>query len=249
MLKLYSDDNHTIILFHEFGTEAMVQSNQVVIINNGEAMLLDPGGHKVYAPLFAEISGLVKPSGLKHIFFSHQDPDIIAAANGWLMVTDAVAYLPALWTRFITHFGVDRIAVKRILPIPSEGQKIRVGNVDLLVIPAHFLHSAGNFHVYDPVSKTLFSGDMGASLGMPYMKVENFEDHIQYMEAFHKRYMASNRAIQIWLNTIKDLDIENIVPQHGAVMLGKEISQKFLNWISNLKCGVDLLPSKWELPE
>ncbi len=249
MLNLYSENNHEIVLFHDFGTEAMVQANQVVIINNGEAMLLDPGGHKVYAPLFAELSSMVKPNGLKHIFFSHQDPDIIAAANGWLMVTEANAYLPSLWTRFITHFGVDKFAVHRILPIPDEGQTIKVGEVDLKVIPAHFLHSAGNFHVYDPVSKTLFSGDMGASLGMPYMEVQDFDAHIQYMEGFHKRYMASNRAIRIWIKTIEKLDIENIVPQHGAIMKGRENSRKFLNWIASLQCGTDIMPDSWDIPE
>ena len=47
------------------------------------------------------------------------------------------------------------------------------------MIPAHFLHSAGNFQVYDPVSKVLYTGDLGASIGMDYMDVTDFDAHLR----------------------------------------------------------------------
>jgi flavorubredoxin len=32
-----------------------------------------------------------------------------------------------------------------------------------------------------------------------------------------------------------------IVPQHGAIFKGKEMVERFINWIENLQVGVDLL--------
>ena len=248
MLSIYQNENHKNVFVDDLGSGHMVQANQHVIVDHGEGLILDPGGHKIYTKLFAMLSSEMKINALKHIFFSHQDPDIIAATNGWLMVTDADAYISALWMRFIPHFGVDEMVVERIKPIPDEGMTLTVGQCELKIIPAHFLHSAGNFQVYDPVAKILYSGDLGASLGAPYSKVEDFAAHIQYMEGFHKRYMPNARALQIWANTVRQLDIEIIAPQHGAVLPNRELSRQFIDWAAGLSCGIDLLPDCYPIP-
>lgn len=70
-------------------------------------------------------------------------------------------------------------------------------------IPAHFLHSVGNFQLYDPVSKILFSGDMGASLVDDAAPVSDFAAHIQYMDGFHRRYMAANKICRLWARMVR----------------------------------------------
>ena len=72
--------------------------------------------------------------------------------------------------------------------------RLPLGHTELIFLPAHFLHSAGNFQVYDTQSRILFSGDLGASIGTSYLEVSDFDAHIQYMEAFHQRYMPSNQG-------------------------------------------------------
>lgn len=248
MIKLFENGTHKNLFVNDLSTGQMVQANQHLIIHNGEGIILDPGGHKVYTKLFSMLSSEMKSNGLKHIFFSHQDPDIIAAANGWLMVTDAQAYLSALWMRFIPHFGVDEMVVGRIKPIPDEGMRITVGGAPLIFIPAHFLHSPGNFQVYDPTAKILYTGDLGASLGNDYAFVEDFDLHIGYMEGFHRRYIASGKALRTWARTIRNLDIEIIAPQHGAIFPTKELSHRFLDWAETLECGVDLLGDSYPIP-
>ena len=52
----------------------------------------------------------------------------------------------------------------RIVSIPDEGGIVPFGDSVIEAIPANFLHSVGNFHFYDPISKILFSGDVGASM-------------------------------------------------------------------------------------
>mgnify|MGYP000915948334 CR=1 FL=1 len=245
---LFENGTHKNILLDDFSSGLMVQSNQHVIVHNEQAILLDPGGHKVYSSALAELSALVPISGLRYIFFSHQDPDIIAAANGWLMVTDAEGLLSNLWMRFITHFGVDEMVMDRIQAIPDDGMMINLGDCEFTILPAHFLHSPGNFQIYDPVSKILYSGDLGASLGQTYLEVKNFSDHIQYIQGFHQRYMASNRTLRQWVKMVRDLDIEMVAPQHGAVYAGKEVVNELFTWLENLQCGVDLLEDQYQLP-
>jgi flavorubredoxin len=241
MIPIHEENGHRNVMYNDLGTGTMVQANQHVIVHEKQGIILDPGGHKIYTQLFSQMSSVVSVDNLKYVFFSHQDPDIIAAANGWLMVTDARAYLSELWMRFIPHFGVDRLVIDRIKPIPDEGTTLSLGGAELRIIPAHFLHSAGNFQLYDPVARILYSGDLGASLGCDYDFVHDFDEHIQYMEGFHKRYMPTSRALKMWVNTIKDLDIETIAPQHGAILKGKETVGRFVNWIDGLKCGLDLM--------
>lgn len=245
---LFDNGEHQNYLLEDFGHGQMVQANQHLIIHQKCGIILDPGGHKVYKNTMSETISLLKGGTLTTIFFSHQDPDIIAAANGWLMTTNATAYISGLWTRFVPHFGLDQLVLERLLPIPDEGMKLNVGGCDLLVIPAHFLHSPGNFHIYDPISKILYSGDLGASLGMDYQNVTDFSDHVRYMKGFHERYMASGRALQCWANTVRQLDIETIAPQHGAFFKGKEMVGQFIDWCASLECGVDRLPDKFAIP-
>jgi flavorubredoxin len=245
---LFESEGHRNILLEDFTSGQMVQANQHVIVHGDEAMILDPGGHKVYTSAVDEISTIVPLGRLKHVFFSHQDPDIIAAANGWLMSIDAQAYLPKPWIRFITHFGVDEMVMDRIYPIPDDGMRIDLAGCELLVLPAHFMHSAANFQVYDPVSKILYSGDLGASLGQTYTTVQNFDDHVQYMEGFHKRYIATEKVLTLWVTMIEQLDIEHIAPQHGAMLMEKEHVERFIDWVANLSCGVDLLEDMYSLP-
>jgi len=248
MITLFDRDGHTNVMFHDFSSGEAVQANQHVIVAGKEAMLLDPGGHKIYTKLFSALAGVLPPTGLKYLFFSHQDPDIVAAANGWLMVTDARAFAPALWMRFIPHFGIDDLVAKRMHGVPDEGMSIELGGKPLKILPAHFLHSPGNLHVYDPTSKILYSGDLGASLGMDYTAVPDFDSHIPYMKGFHQRYMTSNKAMRAWAKMVRTLDIEILAPQHGAIFIGRPLVERFIAWVEDLPCGVDLIADAYTVP-
>jgi flavorubredoxin len=91
-------------------------------------MFLDPGGHKVFSKLLSDISLYIPPSQIKYIFLSHQDPDIVASINGWLMTTKAQAYISKLWMRFLPHFGLDSQLEDRVIPIDDGGTRIILGD-------------------------------------------------------------------------------------------------------------------------
>ncbi|MEZ4226219.1 MAG: MBL fold metallo-hydrolase [Polyangiaceae bacterium] len=246
---LYDAGGHRNVLLPSFDEGHAVPANQHLIIHAGVGMILDPGGHKVYNKVLAETTSQLKGGKLGYVFLSHQDPDIVAAVNGWLMTTDADAYASKLWLRFIPHFGLDKLVQDRLFAIPDEGQNFDLNGCQLKFLPAHFLHSCGNFQVYDPISKVLYTGDLGASLGQPYVEVTDFDAHLQYTQGFHERYMACNAAMRAWAQMVKQLDIEIIAPQHGAFFRGKEMVGRFITWAEELRCGVDLISNKYVVPQ
>lgn len=245
---LFKSATHKNIWFEDVEHSLAVQANQHMIVHGEEAIILDPGGHKAFKQGLAGVSSQVTLGQLKHIFLSHQDPDIVAAVNGWLMTTDATAWCSELWIRFVPHFGMDRLVEDRLRPIPDQGMVMMLDQQPLYILPAHFLHSVGNFHIYDPVAKILYSGDMGASLHTDQRFVYELGPHIPYLERMHTRYMACNKAMQAWVGMVSKLDIEIIAPQHGAAICGKPAVKEFLDWCEHLACGIDLMEDIYKLP-
>ena len=134
-----------------------------------------------------------------------------------------------------------RIAPWGVTPQAARGDQCNLKPP--LALPAHFMHSEGNFQFWDPVSRILFSGDLGVSLGTSAeagQRITSLAPHLPRMEAFHRRYMVSQKVLRLWVNMARTLPIEMIVPQHGAPLVGDAIPE-FLAWIGDLSCGVDHL--------
>jgi flavorubredoxin len=196
----------------------------------------------VMPQVLTEMLRYVVPEQIRAIFLSHQDPDIVGGLSTWLELCRSPVYVSSIWIRFLPHYGLKDMA--RFIGVPNEGMDYELSsNFKLKVVPAHFLHSEGQINVYDPISKILFTGDIGAAM-LPMDKndafVDDFASHIPYIKGFHRRYMCSNKAIRCWLDTIAELDIAMIAPQHGPIYRGAAV-QDFLDWLKDLKCGIDLM--------
>jgi flavorubredoxin len=246
-VELFNNGKHLCLMFDDLVDDSVgsaVQANQFLLVDNGHGALIDPGGNMTYNGLLMEMHNYFSPKKLEYILASHADPDIIASVNKWMIHTDCQVLISKLWVRFVPHFCSVGNAEGRVQGIPDEGMSIPLGNSVIKAVPAHFMHSEGNFQFYDPVSKILFSGDMGASIvghKEADVPVEDFKAHIPFMEGFHRRYMISNKICRYWVNMVRQLDVEAIVPQHGRMFKGKKMVNDFLTWIENLPCGVDLM--------
>ena len=241
---LYQTDGHQFIWLgaDEEEEQGVVQTNQYLIISNGRGTLVDPGGIHLFSRVVALVSRYIDLDNIDNIFFSHQDPDVSSGIALWLGVTKAKVYISELWLRFIPHFGI--IDNNRIAPIEQLNGGLKLSqNCELKLIPSHFLHSCGAFSFFDPLSGVLFTADIGAAVfpsDGQYLFVEDFDKHVEIMEAFHKRYMSSNAVIRKWISKLQGLNIKMIAPQHGAIFKD-ENADKFLDWFSKLKCGIDIL--------
>jgi flavorubredoxin len=244
---LFEQDNHRCIAFNDLVRgEDGIQANQFLIQHGSYSALLDPGGQLLYNPLILALSAYQQPADLTWLLCSHQDPDIIGSVDKWLLYSRTTVVCSKLWGRFVPHLVPGYMANKgseRYLLLPDEGGRIGMGDAHLQALPAHFLHSVGNFSFYDPTSRILFSGDIGSSMvpsNAPYAFAEDFRAHKSHMEGFHRRYMASNRAARLWVQMVRSVSPQMIVPQHGLPMRGETMHQ-FLDWLVQLECGVDLL--------
>lgn len=214
----------------------IIDTNQYLVRTPNRLVLIDPGGIEIFSAMLNCVLEWAPVDEVTDIFASHQDPDIISSLGLWdKTLPKAHLHAPELWEGFIRHFGMEKT---EYIPIPDDGGEIDLGLVRLEIIPAHYLHSSGNFNIYDPELKVLMSGDIGAALepGQPSLFVEDFSSHIEFMATFHRRWMPSNRAKQHWINRVRQLDIDYIAPQHGRIFAGDDVA-RFLDWFERLEVG------------
>ncbi len=237
--KLFENDTHTWFMFGRdpHKPDKIIDTNQYMVVTNENALLMDPGGIELFSSMLTTIIKSVPIEKITHVFASHQDPDIISSLGLWDQVLEnSTLHSPWLWEGFIRHFGMQSITYS---PIPDEGERLTLDGVHLDFIPAHYLHSSGNFNVFDPTSGILMSGDIGAALESDEapLEVDDFEAHIPKMKLFHQRWMPSNEAKLDWVRRVRELDVQMMCPQHGRIFKGENVA-KFLDWFENLEVGV-----------
>lgn len=239
---LFAEGGHRWIAFGRDPAkkDEVIDTNEYLIVSDGEAILLDPGGTEIFPAALSAIADHIELGALKHFFASHQDPDVLSSMPLWMgLCPEATIHMPRIWSGFMAHFGYDYVSNFRL--IPDEGGELRLGPLGrpLRFVPAHYCHSSANFSVYDPTARILFSGDLGAALlpaDSQTFFVEDFETHIRYMEGFHRRWMPSNEAKNAWVRQVRALDVELICPQHGAIFKGPDVP-RFLDWLEALEVG------------
>lgn len=237
---IFQDGNHkwVAIVRDPDKKNFLIDTNEYLVTHDGQGLLLDPGGAEIFPAVFSALSAEFDPSALAGIFASHQDPDICSSLALWLEFNPKMrCHVSWLWGSFIPHFGGS---AETFSMIPDEGCDISLDGLMLRAVPAHYLHSSGNFNLYDKVAKVMFSGDIGAALLPPAedgLFVENFDAHIRHAEGFHKRWMGSNEAKRRWCERVAQMDIDMLCPQHGAIYQGADV-QRFINWFDELQVGI-----------
>ncbi|MFC3626550.1 MBL fold metallo-hydrolase [Vogesella amnigena] len=237
---IYQEGNHRWVVIARDPAKPgfVIDTNEYLISRDGDNLLTDPGGSEIFPAVFAALSTVTDPMSINSLFASHQDPDIISSLGLWLDCNPKIrCHVSRLWSSFIPHFGGDDHSLQAI---PDEGQHIALGLGQLHTIPAHYLHSSGNLHLYDPDARILFSGDVGAAL-LPEdedaLFVRNFDQHIRHAEGFHRRWMGSTEAKLDWCERAARMKIDMLCPQHGAIYQGDDV-MRFINWFAELPIGL-----------
>lgn len=237
---IYERGDHKWTVLHKDPSRPnyLIDTNEYLIQNGDSCIMTDPGGTQVFPEIVSKVAQLVEFDKVDRVFCSHQDPDIFSAIALWLQIKpDLKVMLPRIWFGFMMHFGGTRETYDLL---PDDGGVIQLNGLALQAVSAHFMHSSGNFNLYDPTAKILFTGDTGAALiphGEEYLFVEDFDKHIQYIEAFHKRWFGSNEHKNQWCEKVSKLNLDMICPQHGAIYQGENV-KRFIDWLYELKVGV-----------
>lgn len=242
-VELYNENGHRCLAFTGLAKGEGIPSNQFLVVDDNHAALIDPGGDLTYVPLSAALVRYIDLPLLDLVITSHQDPDVIASLPRWMKFSSCKVAVSSLWARFLPHLvpEYDHVSVRdRMIEIPDAGTRLQLGRGFIRALPAHFLHSPGNFSFLDESSGILFSGDVGSCAGLHWVSDASHDEMKMEMRVFHERYMASGSALRLWVSMVREIKPRLIVPQHGPP-IPAEKTEEFLDWLWNLRCGVDLL--------
>lgn len=85
--NIYNDKSQWIIFGrNEDKPETIIDTDQCMVINGDNALLIDPGGTELFAPMHPIVLQHIEIRGITDLFASHQDLDIIS----WLGLWDQV---------------------------------------------------------------------------------------------------------------------------------------------------------------
>ena len=141
---IFEKDNHLWVAIGRDPDKPkeVIDTNEYVIISDGKAVLLDPGGTAIFPQVLTELTRYVSTEDIKIILASHQDPDIASSLAMWLdLCPDVKVYCSWLWTGFISHFGMGTSLSLQV--VADEGAELQIAGTksNLYIIPAHFCHS------------------------------------------------------------------------------------------------------------
>jgi flavorubredoxin len=243
--SVFEGANHRWWVLYDQDERRVIDSNVYIVESHGQSVILDPGGFEIFPQVLAAVAEVVPPTSLAKAFVSHQDPDIASSLPLWNACNSKMQWhIPSLWEGFIRHYGA---LDAELIGIPDDGGSLVVGGSKLDLIPAHYLHASANFHVYDPEARVFFSGDVGTAL-LPSghgiwvggrqgaESARDFDEHIQHAKFFHQRWMPSNAAKRDWIDRVRQLEIDYLCPQHGAIYAGANVG-RFLDWFDGLTVG------------
>ena len=212
------------------------QCHPYFIKNGDESILIDPGSMLEFSETVRKVKSIADIKSIKYIVLHHQDPDLAAAVpeieklidrDDLLIVTHSrMSVLIKHYLISSDYYEIDKNDNKLIT---SSGYRL-----DFLTTP--YCHSPGAFVSYEPITKTLFSGDIFGGIEESW---EFYADNTYFDKAkqFHQEYMPSKDIFNYALSKIEALDIELIAPQHGSIIQKKYI-KNLITDMKNLDCGL-----------
>ena len=218
--------------------------NPYLLVDGDEAVLFDPGSKFDYERVIENINEIIPLEKIKYVVLHHEDPDFCAAVP--LMEERGLnAQIVTTWRSMTLIQYYDIKSPYYLVDENDLVLKLSSGRT-LQFILTPYLHFAGSFTTYDPMTKTLFSSDLfGAFSYNPTLYAD--DDYMEKMLTFHEHYMPSNSVLRPVMEIFSHLSIDRILPQHGSMIVDK--IKIYINALKELECGTLLTPIKKVLLE
>lgn len=235
---LFQDNGHRIYWLGVPEATAF-RSNTYLIVDYDEAILIDPGGVGHFEFIRDRVARILPPERVVAQVLSHQGPDVAASFPLWVDLNPYIKVIASSRTlTLLSHYRDCYFESVNIVDHPeyqfNSGKMIRF-------IPSPFLHSPAAFTTYDTLSRFLFSGDIWAAVDMEWkLVVEDFSTHKLKLNLFHLDFMASGKAARGFIDRIKHLEIDAILPQHGSIIPARFVPMA-LDYLNRLNCGTDII--------
>lgn len=220
-----------------YDEKANFHCNPYLLVDDNEAILIDPGSIPHFPVVARKVFSLVQPKQITKIILHHQDPDLCASVpifEDLIGRSDMKLVLHPRAGFLVWHYGVKSEFINI-----DEGQTVEFGaGRKLKFINAPYLHTPGVFMTYDEKTKILFSSDLFGAFSKPDWNLyANAETYLEEMAAFHAPYMPSKEILGHTMAKLEKMDIEMICSQHGSIISGKENVKKAIAFLKNLDCG------------
>ena len=230
--------------------EIGLQANPYLIIDDGEAVLIDGGSRPEFASVMMKIlqTGL-PPSSISTLLYQHYDPDLCGSIPNLEDIidrTDLKIISQQENNVFIRHYAVRT----RLTCMETLGRKLVLASGRTLrFIPTPYAHSPGSFVTYDEKSGIIFSSDLFGSYSHGKDNFELFLSlpaschtctdlvplreqpdcatgkrgcQLSSIHRFHRKIMTSTKALRHAVDNIMDVNPAIIAPQHGMVITDRQ---------------------------
>lgn len=216
--------------------------NPYIIIDNDEAVLIDPGSAIDFNHVLENVKSLVPIENIRHFILHHQDPDLCSAVP--LFERHGLNALAV--THWRTSLMVKYYGMSSDFYIVNENDNILTlsSGRTLEFIHTPYLHFPGAIVTFDHQSGTLFSSDLfGAISG--HWELFADERYMEVMKSFHEHYVPGNELIRPIMEIFLQMPIKMICPQHGSIIQNN--IKDYIIALRDLECGVFLNPIKKHL--
>src|SRR3989338_5580201 len=228
-----------------YDEKAAFHCNPYLLVDNGEAVIFDPGSVGFYPKVASKIFSIIEPAQVNYIVLHHQDPDLCACTP---LLEDVIANKEL---KIVTHSRAQLLI--RYYDIKSEFYPVDRHNYALTLksgLVLRFMktphcHFPASIVTYDENQKLLFSSDIFVAVSADWRLFAQ-KGYEEQMKSFHEGYMANKPHLANVMEKLAKLDLEMILPQHGSI-IKKELIPACVEFLKDLKCGIDLQASDEEL--
>ena len=226
--------------------KTQLNCNPYLIMDHGEAVLIDPGSPLDFEQVWENVSKLVSIDKVRYIVLQHQDPDF-CASTPLFEQHGFQGQIATHWraANLIKFYGVK----SPFYLVDEQDWQLKFGNERVLTfIATPYLHFSGAIVTYDSQTEVLFSSDLfGAFSGQASLFADEWTQN-GYMEAmlsFHENYMPSNKNLRPVMEKFSKMSISLIAPQHGSII--RHDIAGYTMALQELECGAYLTPIYREL--
>lgn len=211
-----------------------------VVCAGGEAVLIDPGGTGDFAPLLNAVTEKIDLDKIVGIVLTQAGAHTCGSVGMW---GEVLGFDTPVYAAEVIASELSRIDPElNFHAIPEKGGEVQLSNgTGLHLIAAPYLPTAASLSLYDPVTRVLYTSDIGTAEGnwvedeTPFCEKFSLVGHS--MNAFHQSWFASGTARDDWMARVEPLAIDIIAPRSGPCFRGKNVAH-FMNWLASMDIGV-----------
>lgn len=222
-----------------FQENERLRCNPYLLVDRNCAVLIDPGSIPDFPLMMRKVIDVVDPSCIELVVVQHQDPDVagcMAVLEDVVGRSDLKIAAHINTSRLIQHLGF----ATEITAVDRTGYSITLSSGDKLdFIWTPYAHSPGAIVTWHAATQTLFSSDIFGAIDTQ-RDLFDTSDYPEAMRAWHQAYMPSNDVLRRAIARFEHLPIRRILPQHGNVLEGDQVSMA-IDYLKELPCGLDLL--------